>query len=279
MPAARARVDRGTDRRGAGALHRATGVAPDHAGRGRCGHPGGRLPANATPRRASRARRAARPVRELVAAVALRRRDRRVLERPRGRVGRRREHAREDRRVGPRRGGVPRAAVPLPRRRHPAGPLALRAAAQRTRPHHGRRHDPARSRDPVRADVHLGWCRERRDVAPRLGRRMGSPRPCDGPHDVSRRDQRDGAARRPAPAARRSGRPARVPRPRPRRRCGRPVPRHAAVVHGRGVVGAAPPGRPVGGAVARPPGDGRGAGASARMGSRRCSGCGSRRAT
>ena len=42
------------------------------------------------------------------------------------------------------------AALPVPRRGHQARPLALRAAAQRARPRHGRRDDPARVGDPVR---------------------------------------------------------------------------------------------------------------------------------
>ena len=60
---------------------------------------------------------------------------------------------------------------------------------------------------------------------------------------------------------------------------GVPVPRHAAVVHGRGVVGAASPDRPVGRAVARAHVARRRTSASGRTASRRCSGCASRRAT
>ena len=48
----------------------------------------------------------------------------------------------------------------------------------------------------------------------------------------------------------RAGRPAPVPRPRPGRRRGRPLPRHAAVVHRRGRLRAPSPGRSVGRAVA-----------------------------
>ena len=79
-----------------------------------------------------------------------------------------------------------------------------------------------------------------------------------------------------------AGRPRRaaaLPRPRPRRRRRRAVPRHAPVVHRRGRLRAAPPGRPVGRAVAGAHGPRRATSASGRTGSRRCSGCGSRRAT
>ena len=60
---------------------------------------------------------------------------------------------------------------------------------------------------------------------------------------------------------------------------GRPVPRHAPVVHGRGRLRAPPPGRPLRRAVARAAGRSAGTSASGRTASRRCSGCGSRRAT
>ena len=65
-------------------VHRPPRRAPDHARRGRGGRHDRRLPADAAPRRAPRAGRADGPVRRLVAAVALRRRGRRVLGRPRG---------------------------------------------------------------------------------------------------------------------------------------------------------------------------------------------------
>ena len=60
---------------------------------------------------------------------------------------------------------------------------------------------------------------------------------------------------------------------------GVPVPRHAPVVHRRGGVRAAPPGRPLGRAVAGAAWTSAPTSASGRTGSRRCSGCGSRRAT
>ena len=85
------------------------------------------------------------------------------------------------------------------------------------------------SETTVRAELHVRRRGQRRDVGPRLDRDLGSPRPRPGPDDVPRRDQRHGAARRGAPAARRARRPASVPRARPRRRRRRAVPRHAAV--------------------------------------------------
>ena len=100
--------------------------------------------------------------------------DRRVLGGPRGRVDRRRQHARQAGRVRAGRRRAPRAALSVPRRRHQARPLALRAAAQRARPRHGRRDDPPRVRDPVRPDLHVRWRRQRRDVGPRLDRRHGA---------------------------------------------------------------------------------------------------------
>ena len=57
-------------------VHRPARVAPDHARRGRRRRDRRRLPADAAPRRAPRARRADGPLRWLVAAVALRRRGR-----------------------------------------------------------------------------------------------------------------------------------------------------------------------------------------------------------
>ena len=75
------------------------------------------------------------------------------------------------------------------------------------------------------------------------------------------------------------GRPAALPRPRPGRRRRRAVPRHAPVVHRRGRLRAPPPGRSVGRAVAGAAGPRRRPRASGRTASRRCSGCGSRRAT
>ncbi len=84
------------------------------------------------------------------------------------------------------------------------GPLALRAAAQRARPRHGRRHDPARVGDPLRVDVHVGRRGQRRDVDPRLGRDLGPARPRPRPDDVAGRHQRHGPARRRAAGARRA---------------------------------------------------------------------------
>ncbi len=52
------------------------------------------------------------------------------------------------------------------------------------------------SRDPVRPVVHVRRRGERRDVDPRLDRRLGPPRPRPRPDDVARRDQRHGPARR-----------------------------------------------------------------------------------
>ena len=68
----------------AGAVHRATRRAPADPGRGRRRRQRRRLPADRPPRRAPGARRADGPVRELVAAVALRRRRRGVLGGPAG---------------------------------------------------------------------------------------------------------------------------------------------------------------------------------------------------
>ena len=118
------------------------------------------------------------------------------------RLDRRRRDARQARRLraGRRRG--PRADLSVPRRRHQARPLALRAAAQRARPRHGRRDDPARVGDAVRPVVHVRRRGQRRDVAARLDRHVGAPRPRHGPDDVARRDQRHGAARRGAAAPR-----------------------------------------------------------------------------
>ena len=86
---------------------------------------------------------------------------------------RRREHPRQARgqRAGRRRGA--RADLSVPRRGHQARPLAVRAAAQRAWPRHGRRHDRARVGDAVRAVVHVGRRRQRRDVGARLDRRRG----------------------------------------------------------------------------------------------------------
>ncbi len=111
-------------------------------------------------------------------------------------------HARQARRVraGRRRGAG--AHLSVPRRGHQARPVALRAAAQRARPRHGRRDDPARVGDAVRALVHVRRRRQRRDVAARLDRHVGPPRPRHGPDDVARRDQRHRAARRGAAPAR-----------------------------------------------------------------------------
>ena len=116
------------------------------------------------------------------------------------------------------------------------------------------------------------WVRDWIDV-------WGLARPRPRPDDVARRDQRHRAARGDAAAPRRARRPAALPRPRPRRCRRRPVPRHAPVVHRRGRVRAPPPGRSLGRAVARAAGPRRGPRASGRTASRRCSGCGSRRAT
>ena len=127
--------------------------------------------------------------------------------------------------------------------------------------------------------VHVRWRRQRRDVGPRLDRRLGPPRPRPRPDDVARRDQRHRAAGGHAAAPRRPGRPAPLPRPRPRRRRRRPVPRHAPVVHRRGRLRAPPPGRSLRRAVAGAAGPRARTSGSGRTASRRCSGCGSRRAT
>ena len=222
LPAARPGLDRGAHRGHAGPVHRPTRRPPDHPRRGRRGRHGRRLPAHAAPRRAPRARRADGPVRWLVATVALRRRGRGVLGGPRGRLDRRRVDPRQARRQRAGRGRGPGAHLPVPRRGHPARPVALRAAAQRARPRHGRRDDPARVRDPVRAQLHERRRGQRRDVAARLDRHVGPPRPRHGSDDVARRDQRHGAARRGAAGAARPGGAATLaaPRPRPRsRRC------------------------------------------------------------
>ena len=58
------------------------------------------------------------------------------------------------------------------------------------------------SRDAVRADVHVRRRGQCRDVAARLDRHVGPPRPRPGPDDVARRDQRHRAPRRRAPPAR-----------------------------------------------------------------------------
>ena len=97
-----------------------------------------------------------------------------VLGRPRGRLDRRRQHARQAGRLRAGRRRAPRAALPLPRRGHQARPIALRAAAQRARPRHGRRDDPARVGDAVRPVVHVRRRGQRRDVAPRLDRGRGA---------------------------------------------------------------------------------------------------------
>ena len=86
--------------------------------------------------------------------------------------------------------------LPVQRRGHQARPVALRPAPQRARSRDGRRDDPARERDPVRAVVHVGRRGQRGDVAARLDRGLGPPRPRAGPDDVARRDQRHGAAGR-----------------------------------------------------------------------------------
>ena len=279
LPAARPSVHRGSDGLGAGALHGPAGRPPDHPGRGgrrrrdRC------LPADAAPRRAPRAGRPDGSVRRLVAAVALRRRRRRVLGGPRGRLDRRRLDARQAhrQRAGRRRGAG--ADLSLPRRGHQGRPVAVRAAAQRARPRDGRRDDPARRGDAVHPDVHLRRRGQRRDVAPRLDRHVGPPRPRHGPDDVPRRDQRDGAAREGAARSPGPGGGAALPRPCRRGDRGRALPRDAAVVHRRGRVRAPSPARPLGRAVARAPGRGRRPWHPAPRAPGACSGCGSRRAT
>ena len=72
-------------------VHGPPGDPPDHARRGRRPTRRRRVPPDAAPRRAPRARGADGQVRWLVAAVALRRRGRRILGRPRGRLARRRD--------------------------------------------------------------------------------------------------------------------------------------------------------------------------------------------
>ena len=223
------------------------------------------------PRRAPRPGRADGSVRRVVAAVALRRRGRRVLGGPRGRLARRRQHARQARRgrAGRRRGA--RAAVSVPRRRHRARPVAVRAAAQRARARDRRRDDPARVGRPVLLTFTSGgaanaemWVRDWIET-------WGLERPRPRPDDVAGRDQRHRPARR-----RRcwgaSGSPTRrgYLGHAARRRRRRPVPRDAPRLHRRGVVRAAPPGRSVGRAVAGPD-DAGATSASGRTDSRRCS--------
>ena len=107
-------VDRRPDRRRPRPVHRPAGVAPDHAWPRPPPTPtstpsAGRRSTTST----SRSVRADGPVRRLVAAVALRRCRRRVLGGPRGRLDRRRQHARQARRL---RAGRRRAAgAPLSR--------------------------------------------------------------------------------------------------------------------------------------------------------------------
>ena len=185
----------------------------------------------------------------------------------------------QDDRVGPGRGRGARAALPVPRRGHQARPLALRAAAQRARPRHGRRHDPARVGDPVRADVHVRRRGQRRDVDPRLDRVRGASTStswiarCRSPRSTSPGRWRASCCSAPAWPIRRGS------SARPRRRRRRAVPRDAPVVHRRGQLRAAPPGRPLGRAVAGADGRWARTSGSARTACRRCSGCGSRRAT
>ena len=124
LPAPRPLMDRRPDRGGPRPVHRPAGVAPDHPRRGRGGHRGRRVPADPAPRRAPGPRRADGSLRWLVAAVALRRRDRRVLGGSRGRLDRRRQHARQAPRLRPGRRRAPRAALPVhtSRTSGPAGP-------------------------------------------------------------------------------------------------------------------------------------------------------------
>ena len=209
-----------------------------------------RLPADAAARRAPRARRADGPVRRLVAAVALRRRGRRVLGGPRGRLDRRR-------------GTLGKLVVSGPGRRRGAGALY---------PCHVADIKPGRSRYALllnerghvmddgmilresetrfvltftsggAANAEM-WLRDWIDT---WGLRV----------HVMDRTMSLAAINVTGPLAgellQRAGlgRAAALPRPRPRRRRRRAVPRHAPVVHRRGGLRAAPPGRPVGRAVA-----------------------------
>ena len=206
---------------------------------------GRRLPADAAPRRAPGARGADGPLRRLVAAVALRRRGRRVLGRPRGRLDRRR---------------VARSASSSV-----SGPDVVEAL-ERIYPCHVADIQPGRSRYALllnerghvmddgmilresetrfvlsftsggAANAEM-WLRDWIDT---WGLRV----------HVMDRTMSLAAINVTGPLAgellqrARAGRPAALPAPRPRRRRRGPVPRHAPVVHRRGRLGAAPPGRP-----------------------------------
>ena len=260
LHAAPALVRRRSQWRGAQAVHRTPGGASGVAGGGRGRLPHRHLPPHAAARRAREARRHARQLRRLVPPVELRRRRRRVLGRPRGRVAGRREHARQDDGVRPRCRGGAGAALPEPRARHQGRPVALRDQPQRARPRARRRHDLPRGRHALPAHVHVGRREHRRDVGARLGGDLGSEGARARSHRVARRDQRHRPAggRAAPPGRRRRRRAPQVPPAPPPRRRGHPVPRDAALVHRRGELRAAPPDRPFGGAVAdadgaRPP--------------------------
>ena len=170
------------------------GVATADHRRGRRRRAPRPVPTHGAAPRTPRARCSHGPVRRLVAAVELRRLPRRVLGRPRGRLARRRVDARQDdRHRARRRSRRSERLYPTTIARHPAGPQSVRAAAQRTRPRHRRRHGVPRVTETtrsIRADVHVRRRRQRRDVDPRLDRDVGPRRPHPRPHAVARRDQR-----------------------------------------------------------------------------------------
>ena len=279
LPHVRAWIAR-PDRRRARALHRPARRPPDHPGRGRRRRLRRRLPADATPRRAPRARRADGPLRRLVAAVALRRR----ASRSTGRSAR-----------GSRSATCRRSASWSSR-----GPDVVEAL-ERIYPCHVADIKPGRSRYALllnerghvmddgmilrESETRFALTFTRggaanaemwiRDWIETWGLRV----------HVLDRTMSLAAINVTGPLAgellrrARPGGPAALPRPRPCRGRRRSVPRDAPVVHRRGGLRAAPPGRPVRGAVAGADGPRAPTSASGRTGSRRCSGCGSRRAT
>ena len=211
LPAAPPGVRRRPHRRRPGAVHRPPRRPPDHARRGRRRRHDRRLPADAAPRRAPRARRADGPVRRLVAAVALRRRA--SPSTARSASGSRSATSRRS------------ASSSCP------GPDVVEAL-ERLYPCHVADIKPGRSRYALLLNerghvmddgmilresetrfaltLHVRRRGQRRDVGPRLGRDVGPPRPRHGPDDVARRDQRHGAAGEGAPRARRARRAAAV---------------------------------------------------------------------
>ena len=112
-----------------------------------------------------------------------------VPRRARGRRHHRRRHARQVPRLRARRRRVPRAPLPEPRRRHPAGAPALRPAARRARRDPRRRHDlPHRRRDLLPHGHDLGR-RGGRGADDRLARHLGHDGAHRQPDLRARRDQ------------------------------------------------------------------------------------------